>query len=294
MEIARVRVEDAHLGGAGLDDPRMGVAHVGDVVHAVEIGAAVGVVEVRALAADDVERRPVAERERWPEQPAAGREEVVRGRSSARRDPGGRGGRFEGREPLQQRPGRRLGDRQVWIVRGRAATGGRSGRRWSPDAARRAPRGPPARRPSAAAPPRSRIGRRRRPPAGRPRRARRRRPRPRARCHDGPDGVAEIEQAGDPRRRLVDEDVVVVRVVVDHAVAESRAARRRAGPGAAATPASRAAWRGSRHGVGVGRDDGEAAPGLPLERAMGGRMVEAVEGRGGPAEDAAEIDEQGR
>ena len=46
-----------HLGDARLDDPRVGMADVGDVVHAVEVGAAVGVVEVRALAADDVERR---------------------------------------------------------------------------------------------------------------------------------------------------------------------------------------------------------------------------------------------
>ena len=116
VEVARVRVEDAHLGGAGLDDPRMGVADVGDVVHAVEVGPAVGVVEVRALAADDVERRPVADRERRPEEPAAGREEVVGGGHRPVGDAGGRGGRVDGGQPLEQRPGGRLGDREVRIV----------------------------------------------------------------------------------------------------------------------------------------------------------------------------------
>ena len=59
MQVARVRVQQPHLGDAGLDDARVGVADVGDVVDEVEVGAAVGVVQVRALAADDVERRPV-------------------------------------------------------------------------------------------------------------------------------------------------------------------------------------------------------------------------------------------
>src|SRR6185436_2344644 len=77
VEIAGVRVQLPHLGGPGLDDPRVRVADVRDVVDAVEVGATVRVVQVRALAPDDVKGRPVAQRQRWPEETLPGFEEVV-------------------------------------------------------------------------------------------------------------------------------------------------------------------------------------------------------------------------
>ena len=50
VEVSGVRLQQRLLPGRGLDDARMGVTDVGDVVDEVEVCAAVGVVEVRALA----------------------------------------------------------------------------------------------------------------------------------------------------------------------------------------------------------------------------------------------------
>ena len=61
MEVARVRVERRDLLLRGGDDPRMAVAHVADVVHTVEEAPAVGVEEVLAGAAHDLEGRAVGD-----------------------------------------------------------------------------------------------------------------------------------------------------------------------------------------------------------------------------------------
>ena len=88
---------------------------------------------------------------------------------------------------------------------------------------------------------------------------------------------------------------MVVRVVVDHAVAEAAAATSASGARRAARPASRAAAARIGHRGGMGRDRrrGRARP--PTGTADGrpdGRSRRAR--RGGPAHDPAEIDEQGR
>ena len=182
MEVARVRVQEPHLGDAGLDDPRMGVADVGDVVHAVEVGPAVGVEQVGALAADDVERRPVAERQRRPEAAAAraARRSSVAVIPTARSAAAASAGLDAG-QALEERPGRRLGDRQIRIVGIEPGLVGAQG-----DARRQAQRDELDEDRALASveregllEPVADVGDRRR--AGRPRRARRRRPRPRAR-----------------------------------------------------------------------------------------------------------------
>ena len=240
VEVARVRVEDAHLGDAGLDDPRMGVAHVGDVVDAVEVGAAVGVVEVRALAADDVERRPVADRQRRPERAAGGsrggRRSSVIGRS-ATRAAAAAGSMAASRSRSAQagaseivRYGSSGSSRDWWALRATLVA-----RRSATSSATTVALGVGERQLRLEPGPDGRddgqgivrvergVGRR----DGEL--VRRRRTRPRRRGRGGP--VIRVAV-------VVDEDVVVVRVVVDHAVAKvgQRALER----GEAALPGSRA------------------------------------------------------
>ena len=76
VQVARVRVQLRHLPRAGLDHARVAVADVGDVVDEVEVGAAVGVVEVRAATADDVQRLAIGQRERLAHHDRAARRDV--------------------------------------------------------------------------------------------------------------------------------------------------------------------------------------------------------------------------
>jgi hypothetical protein len=63
MEVARVGVEDRGLTGERLNHAGMRVPHVADVVHHVEVGTPVGIVEERAEAAHDMERLLVGKTE---------------------------------------------------------------------------------------------------------------------------------------------------------------------------------------------------------------------------------------
>ena len=62
VEVARVGVEPPELPADALDDGRVGVPDDGDVVVGVEVAAAVGREEPRALTADDLQRLVVEER----------------------------------------------------------------------------------------------------------------------------------------------------------------------------------------------------------------------------------------
>ena len=64
VQVARVGVEHLHLALPGGDHPRVAVADVRDVVDQIEEGAALVVEQIRALAADDLQRLVVGERER--------------------------------------------------------------------------------------------------------------------------------------------------------------------------------------------------------------------------------------
>ena len=275
----------AHLGNAGLDDPRVGVPDMGDVVHAVEVCAAVRVVQVGALAADDVERRPVADRQRRPEQPAA-RRRGGRRRVVTRRPPRAPWPRPD-RSPASRSRSAQAGASE--IVRY-----GSSGSRrdwWALSATLVARRSATS---SAIAPrsssvsgssPRTRTGSRRRPPAGPGRRAPRT---PRRRPARSPmtDHTAS-PRSSRPVIRVdvhVDEDVVVVRVVVDDPVAQSRH-RRRASGSEPALPGQRAAPPGGLgHGVGVRRDHlrGRARPPTGRRDGRPGGPSRRAPGRSGP------------
>ncbi len=61
VEVAHVRVQASSLADDRLDDPRMPVADDRDVVVRVEVAAAVGVDQPRAVAADEVQRLAVEE-----------------------------------------------------------------------------------------------------------------------------------------------------------------------------------------------------------------------------------------
>ena len=117
VQVARVRVQLRHLPRAGLDHARVAVADVGDVVDQVEVRAAVGVVEVRAAPADDVQRLAIGQRERLAHHDRA-----------ARRDVRSRGSRGDAaRQPEQQVRVRADAAPQVGLVAQRHA--GQVGRR---------------------------------------------------------------------------------------------------------------------------------------------------------------------
>src|ERR1035438_5672957 len=71
MKVARVGVEERHLAGGGLHHARMRVAHVRDVVDAIQVGAACRVVKMLLPTANDVQRMLVRKTERRAKRVAA-------------------------------------------------------------------------------------------------------------------------------------------------------------------------------------------------------------------------------
>ena len=67
VQISAVHVEGGLLARHRLDDGGVAVPDAGHVVVHVDVAAAIGVVDVRALAADDVERLAIEERRASPQ-----------------------------------------------------------------------------------------------------------------------------------------------------------------------------------------------------------------------------------
>ncbi len=127
VQVAGIGVEHGALPMQRVDDGRVGVPHVADVVHGVEEGAAGVVEQVLPRPADDGERLLVGEAQRGSDAPPPACQELLRRRRRVRRRGGGwsprrlqRLPRRQGRErdeAFQRRPGRVLRDREVRVVR---------------------------------------------------------------------------------------------------------------------------------------------------------------------------------